>query len=57
MRIQASNKLALLQCEYQNLYNQTCMLQNQEQPLLNQLNMAQNYVLGNPGDRIAQTRA
>lgn len=58
MKIQTSNKLAHLQVEYQELYEQTTMLQSQIKPMELQINQCQYYISVNSGDRkaVAQYR-
>lgn len=58
MKIQTSNKLAHLQVEYQELYEQTTMLQGQLKPMEFQISQCQQYISVNSGDRkaVAQYR-
>ena len=56
MKIQTSNKLAHLQCEYNELMEQTQILSNQIQPMLAQLNQLSQYLSVNAGDRLTLSK-
>ena len=56
MKIQTSNKLAHLQCEYNELMEQTQILSNQIQPMQAQLNQLSQYLSVNVGDRLTLSK-
>lgn len=53
MRMDVSNKLQHLQCEYQQLQAQTQMLQSRVNPLQCEVDTLGRYCNVNPGDRAA----